>query len=868
MDFNNGNNGNNYNIRNQGNPNGQNQDQTESIFSSLPANSVPGVAAAAVSENAGTATGKSGLSAQQVITYLMRMDAEQRNTVIAKNPQLRAFLVQIEQQRRFQLQRMQQSQNANISGQVHIPNQSQPQSLQDHGLSQAQIQAQAQAQKREPEQEQHQSQSQFQFQQQQYQAQTPNQNISIPFQNNSIPQENSIPSFKMHQNNLMSQNSPENSVNSNIHQKSPEYSALLKEKIPRKPLQKKGMKKKALSGGPSSTAINSEKIAATSVIPSTFQHNLETKNNPNMPSQEGELVYNPNGPLNSQLDLQNSVDTVGPPNILQHLITKVEEGARKSITDDIDASILSSPHEWSQRLIKEGTEPSMDLKLYENIIFKDTEYLKYTSLVNKATKESENNINDKVGVNGKLFERIFKDLKFYQQVKAARMHSMKLQSEYNELTSSMWGDGYSGYGNGFTNGKIDLVFPKDSKMDYNDDIFLNVHNEKLFEKADYIPIRLEFDVDRDGFKLNDTFVWNANDDDETLKILIEEIVKDYRIENNASNVSHKIFASIKEQIADFHPMVINPNIDLRFPINLDITISNNQLVDRFDWDIMNQENNPEEFAETLCEEFALPNEFKSAISHSIREQCQIYLKSLFMIGYKFDGATIISEDLKEFLRSGFEQNNVMMPRYLLSDFTPYVQELSIDNFEKIIKERERESRRKKRGATRVGRRGGFVLPDLHNMPKTFRTPLPNTLFPGSVSLADDNNNVDDYIDTPIDIDIPAEQLRRLREHETQIKHAWEVIAREKLVVKGWITKTRGRRIRGETLSATVNIIDSEILGNNIFEKEGVNTEVKVENQTDDKEGEIQSQKQPNEYLLKRKKTQANSLNVKIGFVFR
>ncbi|GMF05960.1 unnamed protein product, partial [Ambrosiozyma monospora] len=227
-------------------------------------------------------------------------------------------------------------------------------------------------------------------------------------------------------------------------------------------------------------------------------------------------------------------------------------------------------------------------------------------------------------------------------------------------------------------------------------------------------------------------MWNLNETTITLEQFVIQLMEDYKFDpHHYNNCLEKILHSIKEQLNDYHPMVynkqnINPNAkmtDIRFSINLDITIGNNQLLDRFDWDVTNPENSPEEFARVLCSEMSLPGEFLSAISHSIREQCQIFIKSLHLIGYQFDGSIITGGDeLKEFIRPQLDSHALIRPRYLLSEYTPALQEISIDTMEKLMKERERESRRKKRGQTRVGRRGGVILPDLHDMPKTLRTP--------------------------------------------------------------------------------------------------------------------------------------------------
>ena len=519
-----------------------------------------------------------------------------------------------------------------------------------------------------------------------------------------------------------------------------------RDQIPKRPLQKKGLKRKALSNG----SINADDHA-----PDGIEHQDEGHHDKSM----------------------------------------------TSLFDDFDAPFLRTTHDWSQEMAKHGLEPTADVRIYEDMTTKDLQYQKYIGSIMKAAESNDRDVNESVGINGKLMKRLLGDLSFYQQVKAARMQSMMLPPSANELTSSMWGEGYSGYGSGFTHGKVEFVFPEQSKSAQYGVGDEDIEPGKLVQNASgdddvLIPIRLEFDVDRDGFRLVDTFVWNSRDSDEMLNIFVEELIRDYEIEKNILGVKEKILHSMREQISEQQPTVENPQIDLRFPISLDITIANNQLTDKFDWDLMNKENDPEEFAETLCIDLALPFEFRTAIAHSIREQCQIYLKSLYLIGYKFDGGAIISEDLKEYLRSGVDQNNIMLPRYLLSDFSASVQELSLDNLEKIAKERERESKRRKRGgATRVGRRGGFVLPDLSNMPKTLRTPIPGATLPGSIVVVNEKETGED--ETPLEDHIPYAQT-------TSLKQALLVDQREQTAVRRWLGRIQQQRMSGSPTRVAVS----------------------------------------------------------------
>jgi SWI/SNF-related matrix-associated actin-dependent regulator of chromatin subfamily B member 1 len=55
-----------------------------------------------------------------------------------------------------------------------------------------------------------------------------------------------------------------------------------------------------------------------------------------------------------------------------------------------------------------------------------------------------------------------------------------------------------------------------------------------------------------------------------------------------------------------------------------VRIDNICLKDRFEWDISETDNSPEDFAELLCNELGLNTEFVTQIAHQIREQvCKI-----------------------------------------------------------------------------------------------------------------------------------------------------------------------------------------------------------------------------------------------------
>lgn len=166
-----------------------------------------------------------------------------------------------------------------------------------------------------------------------------------------------------------------------------------------------------------------------------------------------------------------------------------------------------------------------------------------------------------------------------------------------------------------------------------------------------------------------------------------------------------------------------------------------QLVDKFEWDLSDSRNSPEEFADVFASDLGLGGEFRfvlliiasaltqtsltldliryrTAIAHSIREQLDVYIKSLCLLGH-LHGFPIPDDDLRrDFLPSlTTAESSAFRPD--ASSFTPVLNQLSPDEVERNDKEREREVRRKRRQTK--GR--GVALPDRDPV-KTHRTLVP------------------------------------------------------------------------------------------------------------------------------------------------
>lgn len=333
---------------------------------------------------------------------------------------------------------------------------------------------------------------------------------------------------------------------------------------------------------------------------------------------------------------------------------------------------------------------------------------------------------------------------------------------YNRLrragSVASFGAGYGGYGNSTTGLRFRYVLPQHRRRPRPRQRELRVPKQRAAEQANepeaLVPIRL--DVESEKHKLRDTFTWNAHETTVPLDWFAEILCEDFAIPPDRSFI-HLVQKSIQEQLSDYHPHALNidddeldageennavndldPALpytayrddDMRIPIRLDITVGTHNLSDQFDWAINNPDNNPERFAEQLCLDLALSAEFATAIAHSIREQSQMYTKSLFLVGHPFDGRVVEDEDIRSSLLPTLA--SALHPEDQVVKHAPLLYELSEAEIERQDKDQDREARRKRR----QGRaRRGVVLPDFREPLKTHRTPYVSSVLHGGTNVA-------------------------------------------------------------------------------------------------------------------------------------
>lgn len=149
-------------------------------------------------------------------------------------------------------------------------------------------------------------------------------------------------------------------------------------------------------------------------------------------------------------------------------------------------------------------------------------------------------------------------------------------------------------------------------------------NTRALRDEEYIPIELFFDLNGKDEKIN--ILWNHSQTSISPEQLSKIILDDY---NLPASYEQDIIAQIVRELDSHKKFIMNYDSlteEKICNIKLDISSNGIHLKDSFEWDLLEDSNDPVEFAKLLVLELGLPTFFENLISFEIYKQLYNFKK--------------------------------------------------------------------------------------------------------------------------------------------------------------------------------------------------------------------------------------------------
>ncbi|CDK29597.1 unnamed protein product [Kuraishia capsulata CBS 1993] len=225
-----------------------------------------------------------------------------------------------------------------------------------------------------------------------------------------------------------------------------------------------------------------------------------------------------------------------------------------------------------------------------------------------------------------------------------------------------------------------------------------------------VPIKINLEYN--SAKISDAFMWNANESLITPEAFAATMCQDLEL---PPSYQQQIASSIVSQIEEYQAIAATPlpkeGDGLHIIVHLSVNLDKDLYEDNLEWDLLNEDLTPEDFAYTVVSEMGLSSEFRPAIAQALHEML-LKMKREFLENPQL--ALWQLQDLPK-------QNKVYQTspevlsgenyecqglRFDIKDlgreWSPTIETLSQWEIEKREIERERNIRRLKRESMRVG----------------------------------------------------------------------------------------------------------------------------------------------------------------------